>query len=409
MTALRPVRFMDRSTPPKLVTLVLLAGISVLGMNIFVPSLAIMAEYFETGYAVMQLSVSLYLGVNAGLQLVIGPMSDKLGRRPVIIGGLVIFVLATFGCMLAESAVVFLIFRMMQAGVVSAMVLSRAVVRDMVPQDQAASMIGYVTMGMSVVPMLGPAVGGVLADVYGWQASFLLLLVLGLGMIVWTWADLGETARPSGLSFAKQFAEYPELLRSPRFWGYAMAAAFASGSFFAYMGGAAFVGTEVFGMDQTVLGIVFGAPALGYFTGNFVSGRYSRRFGINKMIFWGAVINFCGIAGSLTLFLSGMGSASVFFGSMVFVGIGNGMVLPNATAGTLSVRPHLAGTASGLGGAINIGGGAALSQVAGELLGPQTGATPLLWLQFLTAFAAILAIVYVIRRTSRLEALDEAT
>lgn len=406
MTALRPVRFMDRSTPPKLVTLVLLAGISVLGMNIFVPSLAIMAEYFETDYAVMQLSVSLYLGVNAGLQLVIGPMSDKLGRRPVIIGGLVVFVLATLGCMLAQSAFVFLVFRMLQAGVVTAMVLSRAVVRDMVPQDQAASMIGYVTMGMSVVPMLGPAVGGVLADIYGWQASFLLLLILGLGMIVWAWADLGETARPSGLSFAQQFGEYPELLRSPRFWGYAMAAAFASGSFFSYMGGAAFVGTEVFGMDQTMLGIVFGAPALGYFTGNFVSGRYSRRFGINKMIFWGTLINFCGIAGSLSLFLLGMGSASVFFGSMVFVGIGNGMVLPNAMAGTLSVRPHLAGTASGLGGAINIGGGAALSQVAGEVLAPGTGATPLLWLQILTAFAAILAITYVIRRTSRLDALD---
>ncbi|MGB0439172.1 MAG: MFS transporter, partial [Paracoccaceae bacterium] len=189
MSALPKTRFLNRSTPPHIVTLVLLAGISALAMNVFVPSLNSMADDFGTEYGVMQLSVSLYLGVNAVVQLIIGPLSDKMGRRPVILGGMAIFLLATIGCLLAQSAFVFLLFRMMQAGIVTAMVLSRAVVRDIVPQDQAASMIGYVTMGMAVVPMIGPAIGGAMAEAYGWQSTFVMLFVLGCAMLALTWAD----------------------------------------------------------------------------------------------------------------------------------------------------------------------------------------------------------------------------
>jgi len=402
MTTAPSVRFLDRATAPHIATLILLTGISALTMNVFLPSLPNMTAYFDTEYRLMQLSVAVYLGVNAVLQILIGPISDKMGRRPVILWGMALFLLATLGCIFAPTAYIFLVFRMMQAVVVVGMVLGRAVVRDMYPQDKAASMIGYVTMGMAVVPMIGPAIGGVLDGLFGWQANFWLLFVLGLAMLWLTWTDLGETSRASGKTLVQQFREYPELLTSPRFWGYALAAAFSSGAFFTYLGGAPFVGSEVFGLTPTLLGICFGAPAVGYFLGNFISGRYSMRFGVNRMILVGALLNVAGIALNMAIFQAGAGTAISFFGLMTFVGLGNGMTIPNATAGALSVRPHLAGTASGLSGAIMLGGGAALSALAGALLAPETGAFPLLWIMVLTGVLGVAAILMVMRRERRL-------
>lgn len=402
------VRFLDRSTPPHIVTLILLAGLSALVMNIFLPSLPNMTAYFQTEYWLMQLSVAVYLAVNAVLQILIGPISDKMGRRPVILWGIGGFCVATLGCIYAPDIYTFLGFRMAQAVIVTAMVLSRAVVRDCVPQDQAASMIGYVTMGMAVVPMIGPAFGGVLDQYFGWQANFWLLLVLGLALFWLTWSDLGETATVSGLTLGQQFAQYPELLTSPRFWGYAIASGMSSGAFFAYLGGAPYVGTEVFGMTPAQLGFFFGAPAIGYFCGNFISGRFSARIGVNRMVMLGTMINCMGILLSMLVFWLGLGSEWTFFGFMTFVGLGNGMTIPNATAGMLSVRPHLAGTASGLGGAIMLGGGAGLSALAGALLVPGTGAWPLLWIMLATAICAVFAIQVVIWRSRRLAALDSA-
>ncbi|TCO69299.1 multidrug effflux MFS transporter [Rhodovulum euryhalinum] len=402
------VRFLDRTTPPHILTLVLLAGLPALSMNIFLPSLPIMAEHFGTDYRLMQLSVALYLAVNAVLQLAIGPISDRYGRRPVLLVSTALFLMATLGCILAPNATLFLAFRMAQAVIVTGMVLSRAVVRDMVEDAQAASMIGYVTMGMALVPMVGPAVGGLLDEAFGWQASFGALLLCGALVLALIWADLGETATFRKVSLAGQFREYPELLRSRRFWGYALAASFASGAFFAYLGGAPFVGSEVFGLPPAALGLYFGIAALGYMGGNYLSGRYSVRVGINGMILYGTLVAGSAPLVSMALFALGATHPLAFFGVMALVGLGNGMTLPNATAGMLSVRPHLAGTASGLGGAIMIGGGAGLSALAGALLVPGTGAWPLLGIMLTTSLLAVLSVLYV-RRIDRLEGPLDAT
>ncbi|CAN0029028.1 unnamed protein product [Chrysoparadoxa australica] len=269
-------------------------------------------------------------------------------------------------------------------------------------------MIGYITMGMSLVPMLAPIAGGWLAQTFGWHANFWLMLILGLALIALCFRDLGETKIASGLTLGQQFREYPELFRSPRFWGYALACAFSSGAFFSYVGGASYVGIEVFGLSTTVLGFFFGAPAVGYALGNFLSGRFSSRIGINSMVLWGGIIVSGGMALSLVVFAAGFGNAWTFFGFMTFVGLGNGMTIPNATAGALSVRPGLAGTASGLAGAIMLGGGAALSQLASALLQPGSGAWPLLWMMFLSGLASVVAILVVIRRARQLRGLDAA-
>ena len=187
------VEFLNRRTPPHIVTLVLIAGLAALSLNIFLPSLPGMAAYYGVDYGFMQLSVSAYLGVSAGLQLVIGPVSDRFGRRRVLLAVIALFLLATAGTLLAPNAALFLTFRMLQAVIATGFVISRAVVRDMVPGPQAASMIGYVTMGMSLVPMVGPVIGGALDEAVGWRANFLLLLAGGLGVGALVWADLGET------------------------------------------------------------------------------------------------------------------------------------------------------------------------------------------------------------------------
>ncbi|QDI76312.1 MULTISPECIES: multidrug effflux MFS transporter [Leisingera] len=397
-------RAAGQRTPPRIFTLILLAGLSALGMNLHLPSLAGMSEYYAVDYRVMQLSVALYLAGNAVVQIFVGPISDQMGRRPVILTSIVLFLLATLGCIYAPTAEVFLMFRVAQTAVAATMVLSRAAVRDLYDTNEAASMIGYVTMGMAIVPMIGPAIGGFLDQWMGWKANFWMLFLVGAATLVITFTDFGETAHKSGKTLVAQFREYPELLRSPRFWGYSLSSGLASGAFFAYLGGAPFVGTEVYGLSTAELGVYFSAPAVGYFAGNFISGRYSMRLGVNRMVLWGCVINGGGVLLSLLIAMAGADSVFTFFGLMCFVGLGNGMAIPNATAGAISVRPHLAGTASGLSGAIMIGAGAALSAFAGMLLVPGSTAVPLLVIMFATAASGLIAILLVVWRERQIRA-----
>ncbi len=398
------ILFLDRTTPPHVATLVAQASVAALAMNVFLPSLPSMAAYFQTDYAVMQLSVSLYLLVNAVLQVFIGAISDRFGRRPVMLAALIGFILATIGTMLATSAVVFLVFRMLQAVVVTTIVLSRASIRDIMGEAEAASRIGYVTMGMAIVPMVAPAIGGVLDEVFGWRGSFGLMLLAGIAVLGLSWRDMGETKHDLGLPGQGMFTGVPELMRARRFWGYCATATLASGAFFAYLGGVPFVGTVVFGMSPSQLGLFFGAPALGYAAGNFLAGRYAARLGVNRMILLGCLTGFGGMVLLLLLYLAGLLSVGVFFGCFIFTGLGNGMLLPSATSGMMSVRPHLAGTASGIGGAIMIGGGAGLSALAGVLLTAETGAAPLIWLMVTTTGLAILPLLYVLAREKQISA-----
>jgi DHA1 family bicyclomycin/chloramphenicol resistance-like MFS transporter len=397
----RAAVWLDRRTPPHVATLVAMTGLSALNMNMVLPSLPSLAAHYGADYSVVALTVSAYLGLTAVLQLAIGPLSDRYGRRPVMLGCFAVFLVATVGCIFAPTIEVFLGFRMAQAAVASAFALSRAIVRDMVGPNEAASLIGYVTMGMSLAPMIGPMIGGFLDEAFGWQSVFVVTLVAGLAVTALIWADQGETNAAPSASFTAQFRAYPELLRSRRFWGYSLTAAFGSGAFFAFLGGGPFVASEILGMTPAALGFYFGFIALGYMLGNFVSGRYAAQVGLNRMMLLGGIVTTAGMALALGLFAAGLETPISFFGSILFVGLGNGMLLPSANAGIVSVRPHLAGSASGLGGALMIGGGAALAVLAGALLGPTTGAWPLLWLMLACSAASVATTLWVIRVARR--------
>ena len=403
MAISRGVRFLDRTTPAHIATLVCLTAIASMNMNVFLPSLPGMAIYFDASYATLQLSVSAYLFVSAFLQIIAGPLSDKYGRRPIILWGFGLFIFATIGCALAQTVEIFLAFRMAQATVVVGMAISRASIRDSLPANQAASLIGYVTMGMALAPMMAPAFGGALDEVFGWQATFVFLALLGIGVFTLSWFDLGETAPQTDNSVFQQFSEYPALFKSRRFWAYSLTLAFTTGSYFAFLGGGPFVGSVIYGLSPTELGFAFAAPAIGYAAGNFLAGRYSTQLGISFMINTGILIVCTGLVSVIVLFLFGYDSVLMFFSAIVFIGLGNGMTIPNATSAMLSVNPKLAGSASGLGGALMIAGGALLSAYAGAMLDADNGALQLLWLMLGSSLIAGVFAIYAQLRTRNLD------
>ncbi|MFT3974481.1 MAG: multidrug effflux MFS transporter [Amaricoccus sp.] len=390
--------WLDRRTPPHIVTVVSIAGIAALSLNVILPSLPSIAAEFGADYALVATAVSGYLGLTGVLQLGLGPLSDRYGRRPVLLVTGAIFLLASLGCAVAPNIAVFLACRMAQAAVASGLVLSRAIVRDMVPPLQAASLLGYVTMGMSLAPMVAPMLGGILDETFGWRSVFVFSLVSGAAVFALVWADLGETnARPSE-SLAAQFSQYPALLGSRPFWGYSLTATFGAGVFYAFLGGGPWVAREVLGMSPAGLGLHFGFPAFGYLVGNFLSGRYASRVGLGGMMLAGGVVTLVGVVIAAWLFLADVAGPLSFFSVMVLTGVGNGLVLPSANAGVVSVRPDLAGSASGLAGGLMIGGGALLSVAAGALVGASAGALGLVWLMLASAVLGVLATLDVRRR-----------
>ena len=404
MQKYKDVRFLNRSTPPHILTLILLASISALTMNIFLPSLPNIASELNSSTSILGLSVGIYLASSAVLQLIIGPFSDQFGRRPLILWSLIIFCISTLATVFVTNTAQFLILRIFQAISASCMVLARAIVRDTTESiEKAGSKIAYVTMGMALVPMVGPAIGGLLDYQYGWEASFWLLFILGLVILIVSFFDVGETLSNHNQSFLQQISTYPSLLRSKRFWGYCLSSAFVSGAFFSYLGGAPFVGNEVFGLEPKDLGFWFGAPAIGYVLGNFLSGRFSTKIGLDKMIFLGVTTALFGVSVSLTISLLDHGSVLSFFGLMTLVGLGNGMSIPNATAAMMSINPKLAGTAAGLGSAIMIGGGAGLSAIANFILIPGSSEIPLIMLMWTSVFFGLCSVAYVSYRKRTLE------
>ena len=404
MQKYKDVRFLNRSTPPHILTLILLASISALTMNIFLPSLPNIASELNSSTSILGLSVGIYLASSAVLQLIIGPFSDQFGRRPLILWSLIIFCISTLATVFVTNTAQFLILRIFQAISASCMVLARAIVRDTTESiEKAGSKIAYVTMGMALVPMVGPAIGGLLDYQYGWEASFWLLFILGLVILIISFFDVGETLSDHNQSFLQQISTYPSLLRSKRFWGYCLSSAFVSGAFFSYLGGAPFVGNEVFGLEPKDLGFWFGAPAVGYVLGNFLSGSFSTKIGLDKMIFLGVTTALFGVSISLTISLLDHGSVLSFFGLMTLVGLGNGMSIPNATAAMMSINPKLAGTAAGLGSAIMIGGGAALSAIANFILIPGSSEIPLIVLMWTSVFCGLCSVAYVSYRKKTLE------
>jgi len=387
-------------TPPSLLTLILLSSLSIVSLNLFLPSLPNMARDFDTDYATVSLAIAGYSAVAAVLLLVVGPLSDRYGRRPVILIGLAVFCVASLGCLLATDIVTFLCFRMLQAAIIAGFAVSRAAISDTAAAGKAASLMGYLAMAWAIAPMLGPVVGGVLDELFGWRASFLAFLTLGCALFVLCWFDVGETNTNRSASIMKQIRAYPELLRSGRFWGYSLCIAFSTGAFYAFLGGAPLVAVAVFEISPARLGFYIGSITAGFMFGSFLAGRFSARYELTTVMIAGRLIACGGLSVGLLLVASGQVYQLILFGACACVGIGNGITMPSANAGCMAVRPGLAGSASGVSAALTNAGGGALAAFTGTVLSAENAAWGLITIM-LAASALGLAAALHVRRAER--------
>ena len=387
--------FLPARTPPRLSTLVLLTAVSVLSLNMFLPSLANIARDLNTSYVLASLSVSGYLAVTAVLQLLLGPVADRFGRRPVVLWTIAIFVAASFLCAVSGNIWVFLVARVFQGAIISGSALASAIISDTTEKAKAASLMSYVAMAMAVAPMLAPVLGGALDMWFGWRSGFWLYTGLGLALLWLIWADLGETNPSPADTFLEQIRAYPELFRSRRFWGYAIVMSCGVGAFFLFISAAPLVGEESFGLTPANVGIGIGSITGGFFIGSFLSGRFSARMGLMWMIFAGRIFAAAGLGIALLIIVLAGPNPYVFFAGAICAGVGNGISIPSARAGSLTVRPHLAGSASGLSGALVTAFGAVLTALPGLLVTADNGPWMVLLLMLLLAVGAIVAAVFV--------------
>lgn len=356
---------------PSILILIALAAVSPLGINMYLPSMPGMARSFGVDFATVQLTLSLYFAAVACGQLVVGPLSDRFGRRPVVLAGLALFVTGSLICLAAPTIWILIAGRVIQAlGGCAGLALSRAIVRDIYPRDEAASMLGYVIMGMAIAPMIAPSIGGLLDVLYGWQATFAFLALFGGAVLVFALTTLHETApaRSGSPDTGALIRSYRLLVASPAFWGYTLTIAFSSAVFFAFLSGASYVMVDILGRSPAEYGLYFVVVSGGYVVGNFTSGRFARHLGPHRMMLGGVLLSLASVAVMAGAFAAGWIAPLTLFGPMFFVGAGNGFVMPNGIAGAVSVRPEVAGAAAGLSGSFQIGGGALVTPVVGALL-----------------------------------------
>ena len=373
---------------PRLSTLILLSALAILPINFFLPSLPRMAAEFSVDYAVMGFSLAAYAGVSACLQLVLGPLSDRFGRRPVILWALTIFIAATIGCAIAPDAGTFLACRMVQAVIAPTYAVSLAVIRDTTSRKQAAGQFGYLAMAWAIAPMLGPTVGGLLDQMLGWRACFCVLALLGAAVLVLCWTDLRETNGAPSNTMAEQYRAYPELLGSKRFWAYCLCMAFSVGAFYAFLTGAP-LAASAFDLSPAVLGLYMGSITGGFMVGSFLAGGLAGRFSMTTILIAGRIVACAGLLFGLILYAAGIGHVLALFGPCLFVGVSNGLTQPSANAGAISVRSTHMGSAAGLAGAITVSGASIMAAFAGAVLTEENARSGLLLVMLASAVVAL--------------------
>ncbi len=391
-----------QATPWRLLALLMaMTAIGPATLNIVVPALPGLVTRLASDTGTVQLILSLYLLSLATAQLLLGPLSDRFGRRPVVLAGLALSVVASLAAIAASSIGALIGARVVQAiGASTGIVIGRAIIRDLFERDRAAAMIGLVTTAMVIAPMVAPMIGGILDTAFGWEAIFLFLAVFSGVVLLWAVFVLPET-RPARVaqSPGMLIQEWRALIGSAKFHGYVLCGALGSASFFTFLGGGPYVVVTLMGRSSAEFGVWFAVTSLGYMSGNFTASRLSQRFGVDAMIVIGIVFQLIG-AGLTALLVATMpeaGPAIIFLPQLV-ISFGNGLLLPNAIAGAISVRPQAAGAAAGMTGFAQMAIGAASTQIVSIALAGGKSAMPMAWMMVIVAVATGVAYGALVRR-----------
>jgi MFS transporter, DHA1 family, multidrug resistance protein len=325
-------------------------AIGSLSIDMALPSLPATAEALAARPATAQLTVTLFLAGFALAQLVHGPLSDRIGRRRVLLGGLVVYVIGGLACWAAPSAGLLVAARVLQAfGAGSGPVVGRAVVRDLYEPAQAARILGYMGTAMALTPILAPIVGGFVHVAFGWRAVYLTLAACGavfLGIAALLVRETNRRRDPDALRPGHLTTNVAELLTDQTFLGYVLVVALMFGGQFAFITGSSFVLIEVLSVSPDVYGLCFALVALGIMTGSFVAGRFVSRVGIDGLIVTATRLG--AVAGCVmaALALGGVWTVPAVIGPMYAFSVGVGIVLPTAVAGAIGPFPRTAGLAS---------------------------------------------------------------
>lgn len=384
-----------KKSPPHLVTLILVASFSTVSLNMFLPSLASIAVDLDTDYALVSLAVAGYLAITAVIQLIVGPLSDRFGRRPVMLCAFIIFIFGSVMCSMAQDIWTFLIFRMIQGGVIAGYTLSLAIVRDIATDKKTASLLGYISMSMALAPMLGPMLGGVIDTAFGWRANFYFYSVTGIVLLIVCWIDLGETHHDRANASDPNADRFRHLLSDKSIWGYSLTTALSAGAFYIFLVGAPLVAQFTFQVTTAELGFYIGSITGGFLVGSLISGLSASRFEITTTMLIGRIVACAGLCIGLASVLYGDVSAFMYFGSTILVGLGNGITIPSSNAGMLSVKPKIAGSAAGFSGALMLGGGAILTSVAGILIDQENAPIMLLSLMLVASIMGLITTLWV--------------
>jgi DHA1 family bicyclomycin/chloramphenicol resistance-like MFS transporter len=368
------------SNPRSPVVAILLTGLVAFGplsTDLYLPSLPLLASVFATDAASVQLTLSVFLVGFAVSQLVYGPMSDRFGRRPVILGGVAVFVVASIACTFAQSIEQLIAARLFQAlGACCGPVLGRAVVRDVYGRDGAARILAYMAMAVALGPAVGPVIGGMLTTAFGWRANFVLLLAFGAVILAAAALLLDETNAhrdPLALRPGRLAANYATLLRDRVYVGYVLCASFVYSGIFAFISGSSFVLIDGLGLTPELYGLSFGTAVIGYMTGSFAAGRLSVGFGTVRMVSLGTAVLMLGGLSGLAWALAGGPSVAAILVSMFVFLAGAGLTLPNTMAGAIGPFPAMAGLASALLGFIQM----TMASVVGIVVGHFDGGSGL--------------------------------
>jgi DHA1 family bicyclomycin/chloramphenicol resistance-like MFS transporter len=381
------------------VLLTALVAFGPLSTDLYLPSLPTLVRVFGTDIATVQLTLSVFLVGFAVSQLAYGPLSDRFGRRPVLIGGIAVFVLASAACTLAQSIEQLIAARFLQAlGSCCGPVLGRAVVRDVYGRERAATVLAYMAMAMAVAPAVGPLFGGFMTSLFGWRANFLFLTGFGVLILAAVWFLLGETNRhrdASALHPRRLVGNYALLLRSRTWLGFTLCIAATYSAMFAFISGSSFVLIGRFGLSPELFGLSFGVIVLGYMVGSFIAGRLSYRLGIDRMMRLGSTLAGAGGLIGAVLALARIDHTAAILAPMFAFMIGAGLMMPNAQAGALGPFATMAGTASALMGFFQMG----LAAVAGILVarlddGTQFPMMAMICIAALAAAAAYWLLIY---------------
>jgi DHA1 family bicyclomycin/chloramphenicol resistance-like MFS transporter len=356
------------------VLLASLTGIGPLSVDMYLASLPDIGQRLSASAAEVQLSLSFYLVGFAVGQVIYGPISDRYGRRPILLAALAVFILASAVCAAAPSIGVLNGARFCQAlGGAGTVVLARAVARDLYEGAAVAQELSRMAAVMALAPLVAPLIGGVLQTYFGWRANFVVLAAFGAAAAALVWLLLPETLRRQGEagSIAANLRAFPVFLTNRIFLSHAAILICAFGGLFAWISGAAFVMQDLYGLTAMQFGMAFAVGSAGYLVGTWIAMRKVAQLGLDRTIGWGALLLAGGGTASLLVPVLGLhgAAAALLVATIALFLTGLGLTLPQAQAGALMPFPERAGTASSLVGALQQTAGALVGAIVGHLLG----------------------------------------